>query len=115
MKGQANVRRPKAAALFRARWNCVKFTSKPAKNISRSLPSSAKKLTTFPSGLRTANTFGPRMTPARIYPTGRGRCRRSMRFGTSVSINVSAKDVKIGKAKKFQRVPLRVCDAFELD
>ena len=48
VRGSANVSSPKPMDRLRVRLNCTRSISIPAKNISRSLPSSAKNSTTSP-------------------------------------------------------------------
>ena len=97
MKGKANVSAPKSADFLRARANSAMSISKPARNMSNSLPKSEKNSTTAPCGCNTPKTCGPSRTPARMNPIGPGsRSLCISRGSVSVSTRHKANAVSGG-------------------
>jgi hypothetical protein len=71
-----------------ARRNSARSMSRPAKNISNNLPSSAIKSAIGRSMLKKPRTYGPTMTPPSSRPTAAGTCRRRQNLGMVTSITI---------------------------
>ena len=107
--GSTVVTIPRAIERLRARRNNARSISKPAKNISSSFPSSARKSAIGRSVPKMPRTYGPIITPPSNKPTAPGTCRRRERRGMVTSITIPIANLaSTGSVKRWSRMKLMV-------
>ena len=94
--GMANVASPYVIDLWPVRLNCCISISSPAKNMTMSLPTSARNFIVEPSGEISSNPLGPRIIPPMINPTNPGRRKRSNIRGRNKMMIITSMNVVSG-------------------